>query len=126
MFPVYAISYLLLSSGVGKWIDQRFPNIFLRSLMVVVVVYLVEGISGNLYFLMGLEPWRYHHGWASDFSNGAISLLYAPFWYIFAFLVVRIGDVIEAVSPVVEEAVTKEGEDFVADLKESINRRSLG
>lgn len=122
MIPVYSVSYLLLVSNIYKKLTRFAENIFLRSFFVVLIVYFVEYIFGNVYFFMGFNPWKYHHGWASEFSNGAITLYYLPFWYIFAFIVVHIGDIVSSMAPIFEKLFFQETDEFLTDFYNSVEQ----
>lgn len=84
MVPVYAVAWALLGPGLralrtaGLYAPQwRLP-------LTVLAIYAVEWSFGAAYAAAGLYPWHYRHGWASDFSDGHVTLLYLPFWLVFA------------------------------------------
>jgi|SRR6185436_7993490 len=122
MVPVYLASFTIISSGIYQYLKKHIINMFVRAIFIVMIIYTVEYLSGTLYFALGLEPWRYHHGWASDFSNGAITLYYAPAWYVFSFIVVRVEDMAAELAPLTERLFERETSDFMRDWRASIGR----
>ena len=62
----------------------------------VVVIYAIEWNWSALYAALGLHPWHYEHGWASDFSGGHITLLYLPAWLVFGLRVVPVWEAIRS------------------------------
>ena len=60
------------------------------------VIYAIEWNWSALYAALGLHPWHYEHGWASDFSGGHITLLYLPAWLVFGLRVVPVWEAIRS------------------------------
>lgn len=85
MFLIYGSAALLFNTFFGlieNW------NIFLRMLLIVLTIYLVEYISGFiLETTTGTCPWKYYEG---IHINGYIRLDYFPFWLIFAFVIEKL------------------------------------
>lgn len=86
MVPVYAVAWGLLGPGLRGLRAAGLAAAVYRLPITVLVIYTVEWGFGAAYAAAGLWPWRYVHGWASDFSDGHITLLYLPFWFGFAAL----------------------------------------
>jgi hypothetical protein len=84
MIPVYAFAYAigrpLLAALRAGGLDRRAIAIPLT----VGLIYAIEYASGSAYAALGLAPWHYEHGWASEFASGRVTLLYLPFWAVFA------------------------------------------
>lgn len=99
MVPVYALAWLLLGPGLRALRGLGLDAPRWRIPITVLVIYAVEWSFGAFYAEMGLWPWRYSHGWASDFSEGHVTLLYAPFWLGFAALLPRVHRAIRAAAP---------------------------
>lgn len=87
MVPVYSSAYVLIGAvlHLGWWKDLPAT---LRVAITVVAIYTIEWGFGVTYHALGFEPWRYDHGAASEFSGGHVTLLYLPFWCIFALVVI--------------------------------------
>jgi hypothetical protein len=99
MIPVYAVAWLLLGPALRGLRAIGWSGAPRRLPLTVLAIYAVEWSFGALYADMGLWPWRYAHGWASDFSNGHVTLLYAPFWLVFAALLPPVHRAIRAAAP---------------------------
>ena len=67
--------------------------------LTVLAIYAVEWSFGAAYAALGLWPWHYEHGWASDFSGGHITLLYLPGWVLFAWGLLPVWRAVRALSP---------------------------
>lgn len=60
-------------------------NILIKSLLIVLVVYIIEFSTGAfLELTTGVCPWKYHKGFH---LFGYIRLDYFPFWFIFALII---------------------------------------
>jgi hypothetical protein len=90
MIPVYTAVYLMIGPLLATAQDFGITRPAVRVPPTVLLIYAVEWSFGASYERLGLEPWRYHHGWASDFSHGHISLYYLPAWIGFALAVVPV------------------------------------
>ena len=99
MVPVYIVAWLLLGPGLALLRTLSLDGFLVRLPLTVLVVYGIEWAFGAFYWEVGLRPWHYQHGWASDFSGGHITLLYAPFWFVFAALLPPVHRAIRAAAP---------------------------
>lgn len=88
MIPVYTLVYLMIGPALAALRHLGLARLAVRVPLTVIIIYAVEWSFGAGYERLGLEPWRYHHGWASDFSHGHITLYYLPAWIGFALAVV--------------------------------------
>lgn len=83
MVPIYALGWALLGPAL-----QAMRAVGLgtapRLAITVLAIYAIEWSFGAGYAAAGLWPWRYAHGWASDWSGGHVTLFYLPFWLVFA------------------------------------------
>lgn len=90
MYPVYAGSFHLLSF-IGPYL-QRMPTYEIY-FIIVICLYICEFSWSFIYEKFGIQPWCYHH--AIRFRgvkyllhvNHRITVLYAPFWFIFAYFI---------------------------------------
>lgn len=94
MIPVYALAWAVLGPGLALLKRLGFDGAAVRLPLTVVAIYAIEWAFGAAYATAGLWPWHYEHGWASDFSNGHITLLYAPFWLVFAAVLPKVRELI--------------------------------
>jgi hypothetical protein len=86
MIPVYALAYVLLVAAVPRLEALGMDRAPVRIPILVLAIYAVEWAAGAAYAAIGLTPWHYEHGWASDWSGGYVTLYYLPAWIVFAFL----------------------------------------
>jgi len=107
MIPVYSFAYFLGVYTLPYIQNTRLFEWQIRLPLIVLVVYAIEWVAGAFYQTIGLLPWHYNHGWASNFSNGNITLYFLPAWFLFAVIVVPAIRIIEKISPVFLEQLTK-------------------
>lgn len=110
MIPVYSLSYCL-----GIYALPYIENTFVfkpvfRLPLLVLVIYSIEWGFGFFYKSIGLKPWHYEHGWASDFSDGNITLYFLPAWLVFSLIVIPVINVLKKISP-----------DFLKLIKSELN-----
>ncbi len=108
MIPVYSFSYFLGIHVLAKFENTIIFKWYFRLPLIVLTVYVIEWIAGALYKSVGLTPWHYEHGWASDFSGGNITLLYAPAWLFFAVIVVPAIKIVSRLSPILLQLIRTE------------------
>lgn len=99
MIPVYSLSYCLGIYTLPYIEKTIIFKLAFRLPLIVFVIYTIEWGFGSMYKSIGLKPWHYEHGWASDFSNGNITLYFLPAWLVFALIVVPVVKVIKKISP---------------------------
>lgn len=89
MFLIYAsipFFFKLFNPYVAKF------NLFLKALIGVLIIYIVEFTTGFLLELItGICPWKYTEGLH---VFGYIRLDYFPFWYIFGLLIVSVYELL--------------------------------
>jgi hypothetical protein len=90
MIPVYAFVYVVIGPLLTAADRLGLDSTWRRLPAVVVAIYAIEWSWGALYASLGLQPWHYDHGWASDFSSGHITLLYLPAWLVFGLVVIPV------------------------------------
>lgn len=105
MIPVYAVAWILLGPALRGLRAIGWSDAARRLPLTVLAIYAVEWSFGAFYAEMGLWPWRYTHGWASEFSDGHVTLLYLPFWLGFAALLPPVHRAIRAAAPRLAGAV---------------------
>lgn len=105
MIPVYMFAYAIGRPLLAALARAGRDRLAVRIPLTVVLIYAIEWIAGALYHAIGLDPWRYEHGWASDFSDGNITLYWLPAWIVFAWIVAPVVRVIAEISPRVVSAV---------------------
>lgn len=108
MIPVYSFAYFLGIKILPIIKNTIFYKWYFRLPGIVVIVYMIEWVSGSFYQSIGLRPWYYNHGWASNFSNGNITLYFLPAWLLFAIIVVPAIKMAQSISPVFLEVLSKE------------------
>ncbi|MCZ6782542.1 MAG: hypothetical protein O7G30_04445 [Proteobacteria bacterium] len=108
MIPVYMAAYLVTGGGLRLAERWGLTHLAVRIPVALVVIYAIEWAFGAAYQSLGLSPWHYDHGWASEFSGGAVTLYYLPAWTLFAIIVVQVWRVVHAVSPHVDAAAREE------------------
>ena len=111
MVPVYALAY-----AAGRPLLTRLRTHGLDRLAVtlpatVLLIYGIEYLSGSAYAALGLVPWHYEHGWASDFSSGHVTLLYLPFWAAFAAILPFVIDRIDIAARALARGDPSPGDD---------------
>lgn len=89
MTPVYFLSYFFLSAIIDYigWNNILWMQIY----VVACIVYIVEYLFGLVYEKLDIRAWHYDHiffGIRFDLNN-KITLLYFPFWLVFAYLVLE-------------------------------------
>ena len=99
MIPVYSLSYCLGVYSFKHLEKTILFKVYFRLPLIVITVYMIEWGFGAFYKSINLAPWHYEHGWASDFSNGNITLYFLPAWLIFAFIVIPVIKIINGISP---------------------------
>lgn len=99
MIPVYAAAFLVIEPLVGALSRLQLDAPRYRIPLTVGAIYVFEWSFGAGYAALGLEPWHYDHGWASDFSSGHITLFYLPAWIVFAWLVLPAARMARAIAP---------------------------
>lgn len=108
MIPVYALAFAI-AGPVYRFFDRRrWYALTIRVPIVVAIIYAIEWASGAFYARLGLWPWRYEHGWASDFSNGHVTLWWLPAWIAFALALEVVYRMVETVWPHVHAAARRE------------------
>ena len=90
MIPVYSFAYLGMGPALRLLERHGAMGPARRLPLTVIAIYAVEWSFGAAYRALGLSPWHYDHGWASDFSGGHITLYYLPAWLVFAWLLVPV------------------------------------
>jgi len=100
MIPVYSFSYCLGIYFLAYIEKTVIFRLFYRIPLIVIVIYIIEWCFGAFYKTLGLTPWHYNHGWASDFSNGNITLYFLPAWVLFAFIVIPVLRIIQSITPI--------------------------
>ena len=91
MAILYWIVFLLSGPLFSLLRLMKLRNLFLRAFVLVFVIYAFEWSFGALCRMAGFVPWDYTgHGWATDFSNGNITLYFAPAWYLYALMIERL------------------------------------
>ena len=108
MVPVYALAYGVV--GLALRVISRFDlRLGLwRVALGVLLVYAIEWSAGAAYGSLGLRPWHYEHGWASNWSNGLVTLYYAPVWAIFVVIAERVWHVATAAAPHADRVARRE------------------
>ena len=99
MVPVYATAYFLIGPLLRVAEGRGLTSPWQLVLPGVLVVYALEWSFGAFYEALGFRPWRYDHGWASDFSGGHITLYYAPAWCVFVLIAIPVYRAIRRVAP---------------------------
>lgn len=99
MVPVYATAYFAMGPLLGLLARLDWDTLPIRLPLAVLVIYTFEWSFGAAYRAMGLQPWYYDHGWASDFSDGNITLYYLPAWLVFAWIVVPARRAVRDLAP---------------------------
>lgn len=90
MFMIYASIPLLFK--VFEPLVTKF-NLFIRSLIAVAAIYIIEFTTGFLLELfIGQCPWKYTEGLH---VFGYIRLDYFPFWLVFALLIVSVYQMLD-------------------------------
>lgn len=90
MFPVYASSYLLMTSLFGNLIKEQHAVI--RYLIITLLIYISEYAWGFIFDTFKIKPWHYTHKikllrkYFALHINNRVNLLYLPFWFLFAIL----------------------------------------
>lgn len=105
MIPVYCFSYLLANWLLPKVEHTVFFKLPIRVPAIVITIYIIEWGFGAAYKAIGLVPWHYQHAWASDFSNGNITLYFLPAWIGFALIVIPVIRIIKVISPALLEEI---------------------
>ena len=98
MVPVYSTAFLAIGPLLGLAGRFGLQRPVLRIPLTVVAIYAVEWSFGAGYAALGLAPWYYDHGWASDWSRGFVTLRYLPAWIGFAVIVVPVWRRVEKAS----------------------------
>jgi hypothetical protein len=104
MIPVYASAYVFARPLQRRMDEAGWSSPRVQVPLAVLLVYTLEWSFGETYAAFGLWPWRYEHGWASDFSNGHITLFYLPAWTFFGFVVMRVLRVVGHAAPHLDAA----------------------
>lgn len=104
MIPVYVFAYLLAGPVQSLFDLLGWRSAALRIPFIILVIYGIEWSFGAFYQSIGLRPWHYDHGWASEFSNGNITLYWLPVWTVFALCVYPVVRAVDAVIPRVTHA----------------------
>jgi len=91
MAILYCVVYWS-SAPIFRWMYRiKLRNRCARAFFLVFVIYAFEWSFGALCRVVGFVPWDYTgHGWATDFSQGNITLYLAPFWYIYGLFVEQV------------------------------------
>lgn len=76
MFPIYGMGFLILP--LYKLLKSK--TIWVRGIVYMTVIYIVEFISGSILKKHGSCPWDYSRSHLS--IRGVIRLDYAPCWFI--------------------------------------------
>lgn len=108
MIPVYCLSYFIGIKALPLIENTTLYRWYFRLPLIVVTVYSIEWSFGALYQSVGLHPWHYNHGWASEFSNGNITLYFLPAWLFFALIVVPAIRIVRNISPTFLELLSRE------------------
>jgi hypothetical protein len=109
MIPVYTAAFLAIEPlmGILARLDWTAPRY--RIPLTIIVIYAFEWVFGAGYEAVGLRPWHYEHGWASDFSGGHITLYYLPGWFVFAWMVLPAERMARALAPHAVDVVVDSG-----------------
>ncbi len=105
MIPVYVFAFFLAPPLLAALERRGWQRPAIRLPATVLLIYAIEWGWGAGYGAIGLTPWHYDHGWASDFSGGRITLYYAPAWLVFAFLVVPVIRTIQRLAPLLVKSL---------------------
>lgn len=105
MSPVYAVALHLVEPIRHGLRRHGLFGPRVRIPIVVLVIYGIEWASGAVYRSIGLEPWRYDHGMASEFSDGLITLWYIPLWLCLAASVFAIERTIRSTAARLNRAI---------------------
>ncbi|MFA6815598.1 MAG: hypothetical protein WCS73_04815 [Lentisphaeria bacterium] len=90
MFLLYLIVYWTAPFFFRLFTKLHITNRFLRAFCMVFVIYGYEWGFGVLCRSLGYMPWTYtgmKPDWVTSFSNGNITLLFFPLWYIYALII---------------------------------------
>jgi hypothetical protein len=109
MVPVYATVYAAIGPLLSGLERLGWTRAAIRIPLTVVAIYAFEWGFGALYAALGLAPWHYEHGWASDFSGGHVTLYYLPAWIAFAAIVVPVWRRIHALAPEIVRVASAKG-----------------
>lgn len=103
MFPVYGMGALLGPVGrmADRWVDEPFRilaaykeknealvKLLRHGFLFMVLIFLVEYASGQLFRALGICPWDYT-GMPTN-VDGLIRLDFAPFWFVTGLLLEKI------------------------------------
>lgn len=97
--PWMMIDYGLLGvllEPIGGPLIRRGVPLFLRAAVYMLLIFVVEYISGIIFTACGLSIWNYSH--LPYNLHGQITLLYAPFWYGLGFAVETLYRKIDAIA----------------------------
>ena len=108
MIPVYSLSYILGVTALPVIRETILFKLSFRIPLIILTVYIIEWAFGAFYAALGLTPWYYDHGWASEFSNGHITLYFLPAWAGFSLIVVPAILIIQEISPNVVNELKKQ------------------
>ena len=90
MFILYLIVYWTAPFFFRLLNKLNIKNRFLRALCIVFIIYGYEWGFGALCRTCGYRPWSYtgmKPDWVTSFSDGNITLLFFPLWYIYALII---------------------------------------
>ncbi|MGH0033509.1 MAG: hypothetical protein ACQGVK_00635 [Myxococcota bacterium] len=108
MVPVYLLAYVAIGPALSQLERRGWTRLTTRVGLGVALVYGFEWSFGLLYGALGLRPWHYDHGWASDFSGGCITLYYLPAWALFVLLAERVWRIVSDLAPHADRAARLE------------------
>lgn len=91
----YGLLGVLLEPIGGPFIRRGVP-LFIRAAIYMLLIFVVEFISGEIFTAAGLKIWNYSH--LAYNLDGQITLLYAPFWYGLGFVVESLYRKIDAIA----------------------------
>jgi hypothetical protein len=90
MFILYLIVYWTAPFLFRQLTKLKVTNRFLRAFCLVFIIYAFEWGFGLACRSIGYKPWTYtgmKPEWVTSFSDGNITLLFFPLWYVYALVV---------------------------------------
>lgn len=90
MFILYMVVYWTAPFFFRLLTKINIKNRFFRAFCMVFIIYGYEWGFGALCRSFGYRPWTYtgmKPAWVTSFSDGNITLLFFPVWYVYALIV---------------------------------------